>query len=158
MVISLSWGDLKTNLRIEGGTCKCHGNLDFELTPSGDLAIITDPGESITQRIILWLATPKGERRDPAVGCLLWEYLHQKLTGSTLKELEVRLTRELSLNFPDLSVSSVDCELVTGFGEGGNKVLVTAVLGSHKIEFMYGADELNTLYDSIWGSPSLEGR
>lgn len=154
----MSWGDLKTNLRIEGGTCKCHGNLDLELTPSGDLALISDPAECLRQRIVLWLATPKGERRDSEVGCLLWDYLHQKLTGSTLKELEVRLVRELTLNFPELVVSSVKCERATGLDEGGHKVIITAILGSDKVEFMYGADELRALYESVWESPSLEGR
>ena len=154
----MSWGDLQTNLRIEGGVCKCHGNLDLVLTPTGDLAIITDPAECIRQRIILWMSTPKGERRDPEVGCLLWDHLHRKVTGSVLKELEVRLARELQLNFPELILKSVKCERVTGFGEGGHKVLVTAILGSDSIDFTFGADELNSLYESIWESPSLEGR
>jgi phage baseplate assembly protein W len=146
------FGDLMTNLQTEGGVCQCRGNLDFVLTSTGDLALISDTNQCMRQRIIIWLATPKGERRSPDTGCLLWDYLFQPVTGSMLAELRVKLTRELQETFPEMEVKSVRVEQATGFGEGGHKVLITVIMAGDQIQFMFSADEMKEMYNAIWGN------
>ena len=71
--------DLKTNMDISTGYCKCHTALDITLTPDGDLSIISGQ-EELDQRFFLYLATPKGERYDPRIGCYAYDFLHEKVS------------------------------------------------------------------------------
>ncbi|MDH7597567.1 MAG: hypothetical protein QHG98_07520, partial [Methanothrix sp.] len=80
-VTEMAYGCLVTNGRIfETGECRCHGALDIALNSSGAMQITADPSECVRQRILMWLATKKGERYDPRLGCCLHSYLHKPIT------------------------------------------------------------------------------
>lgn len=100
--------DLKTNMDISTGHCRCHTSLDLALTPDGDLSIITGQDE-IDQRFFMYLAIPKGEFYLKDIGCCAYDYLHEKNTSSNLRNMEHDFLSDMKYQFPELNVQSITC-------------------------------------------------
>ncbi|HOK59165.1 MAG TPA: hypothetical protein PK659_10425 [Methanothrix sp.] len=99
----MTYGCLVTNGKIfDTGECRCHGALDIALNSSGAMQITAGPSECVRQRILMWLATKKGERYDPRLGCCLHSYLHKPITKQAFVEIESAVREELKLLFPDV--------------------------------------------------------
>jgi len=91
--------DLRTNMDISAGHCHCHSSLDLVLDATGDLSLISDQDE-LKQRFFLYLATPKGERYDPNVGCSCLDYLHEKNTRGNLTPTGTRPRSRHEISIP----------------------------------------------------------
>lgn len=134
--------DIATNLDISPGFCQCHTALDIILTATGDLAIISGTKE-IQQRFLLYLATPKGERFDPNIGCFAHDYLHEKNTKSSMRMMEQDIIGDMSYQFPEITVNSVSC--VQDDSDPFRMQLDVKLANNNTLKFLYTPQELVTL-------------
>lgn len=134
--------DIATNLDISPGFCQCHTALDIILTATGDLAIISGTKE-IQQRFLLYLATPKGERFDPNIGCFAHDYLHEKNTKSNMRMMEQDIIGDMSYQFPEITVNSVSC--VQDDSDPFRMQLYVKIAGDDTLKFLYTPQELVSL-------------
>jgi phage baseplate assembly protein W len=134
--------DIATNLDISPGFCQCHTALDIILTATGDLAIISGTKE-IQQRFLLYLATPKGERFDPNIGCFAHDYLHEKNTKSNMRMMEQDIIGDMSYQFPEITVNSVSC--VQDDSDPFRMQLDVKLANNNTLKFLYTPQELVTL-------------
>jgi phage baseplate assembly protein W len=134
--------DIATNLDISPGFCQCHTALDIRLTATGDLAIISGTKE-IQQRFLLYLATPKGERFDPNIGCFAHDYLHEKNTKSSMRMMEQDIIGDMSYQFPEITVNSVSC--VQDDSDPFRMQLDVKLANNNTLKFLYTPQELVTL-------------
>lgn len=134
--------DIATNLDISPGFCQCHTALDIRLTATGDLAIISGT-EEIQQRFLLYLATPKGERFDPNIGCFAHDYLHEKNTKSSMRMMEQDIIGDMSYQFPEITVNSVSC--VQDDSDPFRMQLDVKLANNNTLKFLYTPQELVTL-------------
>ena len=134
--------DIATNLDISPGFCQCHTALDIILTATGDLAIISGTKE-IQQRFLLYLATPKGERFDPNIGCFAHDYLHEKNTKSSMRMMEQDIIGDMSYQFPEITVNSVSC--VQDDSDPFRMQLDVKLAGDDTLKFLYTPQELVSL-------------
>ena len=104
--MTTTYYDIKTNLDISAGHGQCHSSLDIVLDATGDIALISGQDE-LKQRFFLYLATPKGERYDPKIGCSCLDYLHEKNTAGNLRRLEQDLESDMDYQFPELEINSI---------------------------------------------------
>lgn len=139
--------DLRTNLDISSGFLHCHTALDLLLTAAGDLSIVSGTDE-IQQRFLLYLATPKGERFNPNIGCFAHDYLHEKNTQSNMREMEQDVLNDMLFQFPDLDVSSVSCSTDN---EDPFRMQLDIRLANDgkKLQFLYTPDELISLTNEL---------
>lgn len=101
--------DFKFNLDLRSGYVRCHNRGDLVNTPDGDIALTESYSEYLLQRIIIWLATPKGEvPNDPDVGCVLHDFLFYKQTPQNLYRLAKELEYDAKVQFPDLGILYID--------------------------------------------------
>jgi hypothetical protein len=136
--------DLKTNLKFEEGFVKCHSTLDIELTPSGDLALV-DGVNNTRQQILLWLATPQGERLDPQTGCPWYDYQHKKSTEGNLRELAGAMKFSLERFFPDLQIKDVQMIKIDS-----HTFYVEIKLGGNSVRFLFTAPDIIQLNQNVW--------
>ena len=134
--------DIATNLDISPGFCQCHTALDIQLTATGDIAIISGT-EEIQQRFLLYLATPKGERFDPNIGCFAHDYLHEKNTKSSMRMMEQDIIGDMSYQFPEITVNSVSC--VQDDSDPFRMQLDVKLANNNTLKFLYTPQELVTL-------------
>ena len=134
--------DIATNLDISPGFCQCHTALDIRLTATGDLAIISGT-EEIQQRFLLYLATPKGERFDPNIGCFAHDYLHEKNTKSSMRMMEQDIIGDMSYQFPEITVNSVSC--VQDDSDPFRMQLDVKLANNNTLKFLYTPQELVSL-------------
>lgn len=134
--------DVRTNLDISPGFCQCHTALDIQLTATGDLAIISGT-EEIQQRFLLYLATPKGERFDPNIGCFAHDYLHEKNTKSNMRMMEQDILGDMSYQFPEVTVKSVSC--IKDESDPSKMRLDVRLSSNDTLKFLYTPQELVTL-------------
>ena len=134
--------DIATNLDISPGFCQCHTALDIILTATGDLAIISGTKE-IQQRFLLYLATPKGERFDPNIGCFAHDYLHEKNTKSSMRMMEQDIIGDMSYQFPEITVNSVSC--VQDDSDPFRMQLDVKLANNNTLKFLYTPQELVSL-------------
>lgn len=106
--------DLKINIKMYGGRAKCHDGTDFQLTPSGDIALTSDVKDMLMQRLALWTLTPKGELTDPKAGCSIYTSRHAKVTRESMDFLAGELLMDLRYAFPEWIIKSVTCYAVYG--------------------------------------------
>jgi hypothetical protein len=100
--------DTRCNLNFnKSGQAKCHSGTDDVITPWGDTAVVSDPEQKMVQKILLWMTTKLGERFDPKLGCVLYEYMFGSFDGSTLKRMEFDLKYNLKYNFPEYIWTSI---------------------------------------------------
>lgn len=130
--------DLRTNMDISSGHCRCHSSLDLDLTPSGDLALV-DGIEEMRQRFLLYLATPKGERIDPSIGSFAYDYLHEKNTSGNMRRMEQDVMSDFKTQFPEITAKSVTCiqSLTDPF-----QTEVAVKLSNGDMRFLYSPEEL----------------
>ena len=143
---SNTYWDLATNLDISAGHGQCHTSLDLLLDATGDLALVSGQNE-LKQRFFLYLATPKGERYDPKIGCACLDYLHEKNTTNKLRQLEQELEADMDYQFPELSVNSVTCNksILDPFQ---TQILLRMSQGDN-LEFLYTPSELMSITSNL---------
>lgn len=134
--------DIRTNLDISPGFCQCHTALDIQLTATGDIAIISGT-EEIQQRFLLYLATPKGERFNPRIGCFAHDYLHEKNTPSNMRMMEQDIIGDMSYQFPEVNVTSVTC--IRDDTDSSRMQLDVRLADSETLRFLYTPQELVSL-------------
>jgi hypothetical protein len=136
--------DLKTNLRFEEGYVKCHSTLDLELTSSGDLALV-EGVDNTRQRLLLWFATPPGERLNPNIGCPWYNYQHKKNTESNLRELAGVMRYSLEQHFPDFKIRNVVLTRIDPF-----VVYADMTIGYESLRFLFSSPDIVELNKNVW--------
>lgn len=133
--------DVATNMDISSGHCHCHTSLDLSLTPSGDIAIISGQDE-LNQRFFLYLATPKGERYNPQIGCFAYDYLHEKNTSNVMRRMEQDISADFKYQFPELELHGVTCQksITDPF-----QTQISIRLSNRTLQYLYTPEELMTL-------------
>jgi len=139
----VTWGDLKINQSMEGGRCRCHSDMDLVTTTTGDLAVTMDKDEHMRQRMVLWLATPRGEvYNQPYAGCVLHDYIHERMSGSVLARLERDLKQDMQDHFPELGVTSITCNKVS---DDPCELQILGRLSEDGIEFFVNLADIDML-------------
>jgi len=138
--------DLRTNMDISAGHCHCHSSLDLVLDATGDLSLISDQDE-LKQRFFLYLATPKGERYDPNVGCSCLDYLHEKNTRGNLRRLEQDLEADMKYQFPEIIIKTVTCS--TSLIDPFQTEILIRTTQSEPLEFLYTPEELMSITSEL---------
>ena len=140
--------DLKTNDAITGGVSKCHGGRDLLLTPTGDIALTEDGHDNMTQRLALWILTPKGELTDPKAGNSYYSYRHAKMTRDNMAFLAGDLLADLRYSFPEWQVKGVECYPTYDVGSriARNKCAVAIELAEETIDLLMSTD----IPEDVW--------
>jgi len=138
--------DLRTNMDISAGHCHCHSSLDLVLDATGDLSLISDQDE-LKQRFFLYLATPKGERYDPNVGCSCLDYLHEKNTRGNLRRLEQDLEADMKYQFPEIIIKTVTCS--TSLTDPFQTEILVRTTQGESLEFLYTPEELMSITSEL---------
>ena len=138
--------DIKTNMDISAGHCHCHTSLDLLLDATGDLALISGQDE-LKQRFFLYLATPKGERYDPKIGCSCLDYLHEKNTKGNLRRLEQELEDDIKYQFPELSVDSITC--TASIGDPFQTDILLRMAQNNSLQFLYTPEEIMSITSEL---------
>jgi phage baseplate assembly protein W len=138
--------DLLTNFNLEQGSCKCHSLLDILLSPTGDLALTKTDQQTLRQRFLLYLATPKGERLDPTVGCCLHDFLHEINSPRVTRKLELYIESDLRTQFPELGIKTVRCSPST-YLDG--EMEINVILADDSLQFLFTSDDLLNLSSMI---------
>jgi hypothetical protein len=132
-------GDLQTNMSMGAGRLRCHSNLDLLTTCTGDLAITATEESNMRQRLFMWLATPKGERLDPSVGCCLYDFMHDKATSSNARLLEIAIGSDIQTLFPELAIKTIRCRL----SDADNRTFYVDIkIGNESLSFLFDYNEL----------------
>ncbi len=142
-------GDLRSTFELGGGLCSCHKNWDLSTTVNGDLALTKDEYENNRQRLLMWLALPKGERLNPSLGCCLHDYFHAKVTGVTYRQLELDMRCDLKSVFPDLDIKNIAVEDISGLSEGNRTIQVGVTLGNDKLRLLADFNSVSAVNDTI---------
>lgn len=138
-------GDLKTNMKLDGGVVKCHSTTDIELTSSGDLALITDDDSGMRQRILIWLAVPPGELCDPEAGCPIYDYYHTKMTSSMTQSLANAITNSFKYLFPELNIRKVDITR-TDY----STLFMEIYTSTSSIRFLFSKKDVDSVNKNMW--------
>lgn len=144
--MSIEYYDIKTNLDISSGHGQCHSSLDVELDATGDIAIISGQDE-LKQRFFLYLATPKGERYDPKIGCSCLDYLHEKNTSGNLRRLEQDLESDMDYQFPELVINSITC--LKSDSDPFQTEILLRMSQNNQLQFLYTPSELMSLTSEL---------
>lgn len=138
--------DFKFNLDLRSGYIRCHGSGDLVNTPDGDFALTETYEEYLLQRLIIWLATPKGEvPNDPDVGCVLHDFLFEKQTNATVYALAKQLEYDAKKQFPDLGLIYIDIKTINI-----NTIAITFFTQNELVKLIVNNDEYReTLNDVI---------
>lgn len=144
-VICMVVKDFKIDPMLWGGTAnidlsKCHGEIDLMKTQTGDVVMTQTDQERTLQHLLLWLATPLGERFDPKLGCIFYDYLHERLIPSEMAQMERDLMANLEYNFPEFHVLSTRCTFF--FDESVAKVYVVIQLSSMDFKLIFDESSL----------------
>jgi len=144
----MPFGDMRFNGKIfETGICRCHGWGDLVLNSQGDIDVVTDEEECITQRIIIWMGTHKGERLDPTIGCVIHDYMHKPITSQNMKHLRSDALYQLQSIFPDYDVK---IDLVINQDEDQrNKVTMYAWIGKFEVSLRVDKEGFKELYEQV---------
>ena len=131
---------------ISAGHCHCHSSLDLLLDATGDLALISSHDE-LKQRFFLYLATPKGERYDPKIGCSCLDYLHEKNTRGNLRRLEQDLEADMKYQFPELAINSITCS--TSVSDPFQTEILLRLAQNNLLQFLYTPDEIMSITSEL---------
>jgi hypothetical protein len=142
-------GDLLCNFSLSGSMLTCHTNFDLLTTITGDLALTKDDEENNRQRLLMWMATPKGERINPATGCCLHDYFHEKMTGSIYRRLELDLKTDLKSVFPTLDIKNLSVDNISDLESGNRTIQVGITLGDDSLKFVADFNSLVSFNDTI---------
>lgn len=136
-------------MRLEHGTFRCHGMLDYVLTPTGDLATVSGEWDLLLQHILIWAATPLGEDVDPQCGCILHKYHFRPNHGINLSKLELELRSNLQYNFPEYKISNV--RVVDAYDQITNLhgIACTAMFSDFDISFFTDSEGLLEMWRSM---------
>ena len=138
--------DLKTNMDISAGHCHCHSSLDLLLDATGDLALVSGQDE-LKQRFFLYLATPKGERYDPKIGCSCLDYPHEKNTRGNLRRLEQDLEADMKYQFPELNINSITCS--TSISDPFQTEILLRLAQNNLLQFLYTPNEIMSITSEL---------
>lgn len=137
-----SGGDLLSNFNLSSWIVGCHSSFDLVTTITGDLALTKDDAENNRQRLLMWMALPKGERINPALGCCLHDYFHEKITGNISRRLQLDLQKDLKGVFPDLNIKNISVEKIAPLSGGIREILVAITLGDDSLQFIANWNEI----------------
>ncbi|MFA5452382.1 MAG: hypothetical protein WC248_02260 [Candidatus Methanomethylophilaceae archaeon] len=143
-------GDLLTNFSLRGGLYRCHSMWDLVTTITGDLALTKDEAENNRQRLLMWLALPKGERPDsPSLGCCLHDYFHAKIDGATIRRLRLDVSSDLKSVFPDLDIKNTSVESIGSTSTGNREIMIGVTLGDDDMRFIADFDNMSAINYNI---------
>jgi hypothetical protein len=138
--------DLLTNFSLDVGDCKCHSLLDLRVSATGDLALTRDPQQALRQRFLIYLATPKGERLNPNIGCSLHDFTHELNVPNISRKLELYIENDLKTQFPELKVRNVRCSPSSYIG---GAMEMTVIFADNNLQFLFTSDDLLNLSSMI---------
>lgn len=141
------FGDIQTNMRFDGGIVRCHSTTDAELTSSGDLALVPESAFGLRQRLLIWLAVPRGELFDPEAGCPVYDYFHTRLTGSDTQALANDMKNSFRYLFPELNVQKVEISR-TDY----TTLFMEIYAGSSKLGFLFSQKDCDLINKNMWGA------
>ena len=142
--------DLACNMRFDNrSSFRCHGNLDYVLTPTGDIGAISGEFNLLKQHILLWASTPLGEDPDPKVGCVLHKYSFGKATSANLRKVEQELVTNLQYNFPEYTITGV--RVISAYDALTNThgIAVTALFNLTEVSFFTNTESLLELWKEV---------
>jgi hypothetical protein len=142
-------GDLLSNFNLSGGQIGCHSAWDLVTTVTGDIALTRDLAENNRQRLLLWLATPKGERPDPSLGCCIHDYFHQKITKDLPRRLSLDMRADLLSVFPTLNIKNINVTAVTPLSGGNREIECDISLGDDSLQFLANFEALDATNEII---------
>jgi hypothetical protein len=138
-------GDLVTNMKLDGGTIKCHSTTDLVLTQSGDLGLIQGDSNGIRQRMLIWLAVPQGELFDPDAGCPAYDFFHAKLTESNIQRMANKFLNSFRYSFPELDIKNVEITKTDS-----QTLFVEVYAGNNAIGFLFSKQDIDSLRKNMW--------
>lgn len=141
MIDSLDYGDIATNQSYGKGSVRCHGNTDIALTATGDIALTTDAFSNLRQRMMMYIMTPKGERLDPDLGCVLWDFFFEKDRPEELRLFELTLENDIRTAFPDLDLKGIRI-ISSGNDSVGRTTTAKVILGNEDLEFVFPRNDI----------------
>ena len=87
---------------------RCHGNLSFEMTNTGDIQYTSSAFQAVLQKLFLLMAIKPGEVSGmPELGFCLHKYIFRKSTPSNYALLQRELFTQLTTLIPEMGVQSV---------------------------------------------------
>ena len=148
-MVNSSGGDLLGNFNLHSGRVGCHSAWDLITTVSGDIALTRDAAENNRQRLLMWLATPKGERLDPTLGCCIHDYFHQKITSDLPRRLELDMRADLLSVFPELSIRNIKIVSNTYLSGGNREIVCDITLGNDSLQFLANLFDMQGTNEAI---------
>ena len=142
-------GDLLSNFSLSGGIIGCHSSWDLCTTVTGDLALTKDDIENSRQRLLMWIALPRGERLDNKLGCCVHEYFHQKNVRNVRRKLELDVTSDLNDVFPDLSIRNIAVKSINDLSGGNREVVIALTLGPDNLQFVANWNEIMNITEEM---------
>jgi hypothetical protein len=94
----------------------------------------------------MYLATPKGERLDPNVGCSLHDFVHEINSPRITRKLELYIENDIRTQFPELKIKTVRCYPST-YLDGTMEMNV--ILADDSLQFLFTSDDLLNLSSMI---------
>ena len=150
-------GDLLSNFNLHSWLVGCHSAWDLMTTVTGDLALTRDEAENNRQRLLMWMALPKGERLNPSLGCCLHDYFHEKITGNIGRRIELDLKKDLTALFPNLSIKNIAVDSITPLSGGIHEMQIEVSLGDDSFQFVANWNEIAGANDTINSIMYTEG-
>jgi hypothetical protein len=87
---------------------RCHSNMDFGITPQGDVLLVNSTAQAVLQKIWIWMAIRPGEiPGEPDLGCCIYKYFYKRVTPNLLATLERDIEHQLKTYIPEIGVKSV---------------------------------------------------
>ena len=142
-------GDILCNFDLTGWLIGCHSSWDLRTTVTGDLALTKDETENNRQRLLMWMALPKGERLDPSLGCCIHDYFHEKITGNVSRRLALDMRSDLKQVFPDLDIKNISIDKVSGLEGGNTEVVASISLGNDGLQFVANWNEIMSINEEM---------
>jgi hypothetical protein len=142
-------GDLLCNFDLHSWVIGCHSSWDLVTTVTGDLALTKDEDENNRQRLLMWLALPKGERLNPKWGCCLHDYFHEKMTGNISRRLELDIRSDLKDVFPNMNIKNIAVTSVKASTEGLREISIDMSLGNDNLRFVADFNNIASVNEEI---------
>lgn len=142
--------DLACNANLTSrGSFRCHLNMDYVLTPTGDIAVICGAARLLLQHLLIWVATPLGEDIDPNVGCILHKYTFGKATQTNMDKLELELKANMQYNFPEYEITNV--RVISAYDQISDLhgIVVSALFNTEEITFFTDSTNLAEMWSAM---------
>lgn len=130
---------------------RCHQNVDFQISHTGDIALTSTDSDYILQKIFLWMSIKYGEiPGEPDLGCCVYKYFYKKATPNTFALLEREVATELRRLIPELGVTSVKAVSATNDSGRIDSVELEIITARHgTIQASVDQDEYTSIWDAL---------